>query len=216
VQTTAVRDADLTARARIREHALALFAQRGVAGTSMRKIAESAGVSPALVVHHFGSKDGLVRAVDDAVADLFRAQLAQLDPAAAPEVFSAEAGEAFGRVIGSNPTLRQYLRRSLLEDSSHGAAFVDQLLAWTQRGIDALNAAGGLRPDSNPRWRAYQVLFVVLGPLLLEPLLQRHAGPDAFAPDVVAERSRANHDFFARGLLGTTAPRARKRSDRAT
>ena len=34
----------------------------------MRAIAEAAGVSPALIIHHFGSKEGLRKACDDYIA----------------------------------------------------------------------------------------------------------------------------------------------------
>ena len=46
-------DGDLTARARIRDAALRLFAERGVEGVTIREIAEAAGVSGGLVRHHF-------------------------------------------------------------------------------------------------------------------------------------------------------------------
>ena len=46
---------DLTARARIRDAALALFAERGTDGATIRDIAKAAGVSGGLVRHHFGS-----------------------------------------------------------------------------------------------------------------------------------------------------------------
>jgi signal transduction histidine kinase len=65
---TLAADQDLTGRARIREAAMALFAARGVEATSLRAVAREADVSPALVVHHFGSKQGLAEAVDEAVA----------------------------------------------------------------------------------------------------------------------------------------------------
>ncbi|HJE59178.1 MAG TPA: TetR/AcrR family transcriptional regulator, partial [Nocardiopsis listeri] len=54
---SAQRD-DLTARARIRDAALTRFGQEGF-GVSVRAIAEEAGVSPGLVIHHFGSKEKL-------------------------------------------------------------------------------------------------------------------------------------------------------------
>src|SRR6266542_759545 len=50
---------DLTARARIRDAALRLFAERGVDGATIRDIAKAAGVSAGLVRHHFGSKEAL-------------------------------------------------------------------------------------------------------------------------------------------------------------
>ena len=49
---------DLTARARIRDAAIECFARQGFA-VSVRAIAAHAGVSPGLVIHHFGSKAGL-------------------------------------------------------------------------------------------------------------------------------------------------------------
>ncbi len=199
--STAVRDPDLTARARIRERALALFAKQGVAATPLRTVARAAGVSPALIIHHFGSKAGLVRAVDDAVTETFREQFAHVDPDSSPDVFSARAGEAFAAVVGANPTLRRYLRRSVLEGSPDGAALLDRLFAWTTRGLETLERDGAIRPGTDPTWRPYQVLFVMLGPLLLEPLLEQHVGADAFDPTVVAARSRANFEFFAHGLL---------------
>ena len=68
MRTTLALDSDLTTKARIRDTAMELFGAEGVAATSLRSVAAAAGVSPGLVVHHFGSKQGLVRAVDEAVA----------------------------------------------------------------------------------------------------------------------------------------------------
>jgi AcrR family transcriptional regulator len=39
-----------------------LFASEGADGTTIRAVARAAGVDPALVMHYFGSKDGLFRA----------------------------------------------------------------------------------------------------------------------------------------------------------
>ena len=46
-------------RVAIRDSAVRLFAQAGFAGTSVRDIAGDAGVDAALVIRHFGSKEGL-------------------------------------------------------------------------------------------------------------------------------------------------------------
>lgn len=61
---TGLDQEDLTARARIRDAALRLFADHGVEGTTIRDIATDAGVSVGLVRHHFGSKDDLRTACD--------------------------------------------------------------------------------------------------------------------------------------------------------
>ena len=66
---------DRTAWAVIRDEALRLFAERGPDAASVRQIAAAAGVSPGLVSHHFGSKDGLRDAVDAHVLAMFEAML---------------------------------------------------------------------------------------------------------------------------------------------
>lgn len=50
-------------RARILEHALGLFAEHGFDGTTVKMIAESAGISQGLIYAHFESKDALLVAI---------------------------------------------------------------------------------------------------------------------------------------------------------
>ena len=54
---------DLTPAARIRDAALARFARDGLADTSIRDVARTAGLSPGLVQHHFKTKANLRDAV---------------------------------------------------------------------------------------------------------------------------------------------------------
>ena len=63
--TDHLRPAGRATRAAIEEAARALFADRGFDGASVRAIAAAAGVDPALVIRHFGSKEALfLRTVD--------------------------------------------------------------------------------------------------------------------------------------------------------
>ena len=74
---------DLTARARIREAALRHFAEEGYERATIRGIARTAGVSPGLLRHHFGSKEDLRRGCDEYVAEQLRrirADQARPDP----------------------------------------------------------------------------------------------------------------------------------------
>ena len=64
-----VINTDLTAKARIRQVALELFALNGSDGTSMRAISSRAGVTVGLITHHFGTKAGLIQAVEDDLLD---------------------------------------------------------------------------------------------------------------------------------------------------
>ena len=55
-------------RQQILDIALGLCAEKGFSGTTLDDIADGAGVSRALVVQHFGSKDGVYEALYEAVA----------------------------------------------------------------------------------------------------------------------------------------------------
>jgi AcrR family transcriptional regulator len=45
--------------------AIDLFGRQGYRGTGLAAIADQAGITPSAVIHHFGSKEGLLRAVLD-------------------------------------------------------------------------------------------------------------------------------------------------------
>src|ERR1700712_5086367 len=62
---------------RIRHAALTSFAIHGTAATTLRAVAASAGVSLGLVQHHFDTKAGLIKAVDDYVFSVIVAAMAQ-------------------------------------------------------------------------------------------------------------------------------------------
>ena len=57
-------------RADILSAARSLFAGTGYAATTLRAVANKAGVDPALILHHFGSKDALMnQAIYEAIGD---------------------------------------------------------------------------------------------------------------------------------------------------
>lgn len=196
---TTGNEADLTARARIRLAALGLFARQGFAGTSLRAIAAEAGVSHALVRHHFGSKEGLRVAVDEDVLDTFDTALDRLGGAAGGGEPLSAFGAASAQLFGTDDVRREYLRRALLEGGEVSARLFDRLLAGTRERLAEL---GGGAEDPPGEWAPYQVLFLVLGPMLLEPVMAPGLPKPVFAPEVIAERSRANQHLIARGLLG--------------
>jgi AcrR family transcriptional regulator len=71
MRSTDAVEEDRTARARIRDAAVHTFGTAGF-DAPVRAVAAAAGVSPALVIHHFGSKDGLRAACDEHVLRVIR------------------------------------------------------------------------------------------------------------------------------------------------
>ncbi|GGM89594.1 TetR/AcrR family transcriptional regulator [Dactylosporangium sucinum] len=191
---------DLTGRARLRQAALRLFAERGFAATSARAVAAEAGLSPALVIHHFGSKEGLRTAVDEEVLARLGAALRELDPGGGD--LMASLGEVSARMFGADPLLRGYLRRVLQEDSAASAALFGRLLEGARTELERLAATEGGHVDGDLEWAPLQMLCLILGPLLLEPVMQPNLNRPMFDPDVLAHRSAANQRLLRRGLFG--------------
>jgi AcrR family transcriptional regulator len=172
--TTAGHDPDVTARARIRDAAIARFGAQGIRATSLRAIADDAGVSAPLVVHHFGSKSGLRRACDQHVAATIRAQK-QAAMAAGTQVDVLGTLQQAQRSI---PALMRYLGRSLTDTTPEVADLVDELvedaIAYLQEGI----RNGLLTPSDDLRGRASVMVIWSLGAVVLNDHLQRLVGAD--------------------------------------
>jgi TetR/AcrR family transcriptional regulator, regulator of cefoperazone and chloramphenicol sensitivity len=100
---------DLTARARIRDVAVGLFASRGYRGTTIRDVAAEAGVSPGLVQHHFGAKEGLREACDQHLAETLRAIMASQTPR------SHWDRDLVAEMYDTGGPAMRYLARGLLE-----------------------------------------------------------------------------------------------------
>ncbi|MBI0294167.1 TetR/AcrR family transcriptional regulator [Streptomyces sp. PRKS01-29] len=194
----AVEKSDLTGRARLREAALELFAERGFEATSTRAVAAAAGLSPALVTRHFGSKEGLRAAVDEYVLERIGKELSEVDPDAG---LMESLGEVSTRLFGEDLVLRGYLRHVLLEDSAASSDLFGRMLSGARAELGRLSAAYGKQAPSS-EWAPFQVLCLVLGPLLLERVMQPHCDEPMFDPAVLARRSAANQRLLLQGLYG--------------
>ena len=209
MRTADVLESDLTAKARIRDAAMKLFAAEGVAASSLRAVARAAGVSPGLVVHHFGSKQGLIRAVDETV--LMRIILALSEvPIEGPadEVIEGRT-EVVAAFLRSQPVLCDYLGRALSERTEASAELFHRLFAFAAKD-DRLIEAGVLRADTDPFWRAMHQVVLVIGPLLLRPLIERELGGDLLAEENTTRWARARTDLLRHGLYAKTRARAER------
>lgn len=209
MRSPTVQDSDLSARTKIREAALSLFGSGGFS-VSVRAIADAAGCSPGLVIHHFRNKEGLREAVDQSVVEVLLHKFATIPGELPADELSRSMGNAFADVIAASPEIRKYLRRSLLEGTPASQAVFDELLALTNQSVDLLQRAGGLRADSDAEWRPFQILFIVLGTLLMEPVIQSHFEAPVFDPDMIRIRTAANHDLLSHGLFLGPTPATRE------
>jgi AcrR family transcriptional regulator len=183
---------DLTARARIRDAALRLFAERGVDGATIRDIARAAGVSGGLVRHHFGSKDDL-RAACDAYA------LVQIVRIKEQAVLDGRIGDV-GFMSAAHPTILltfRYFARSLVDGSPAAASMFEEMVGLTEAWL-ARHYPGEV---ADPRGYAALLVGMETGLLAMHDQLSRSLGADIFSPAGHLRLARARLDFYSRPLL---------------
>jgi AcrR family transcriptional regulator len=114
------RDAKGVIADRILVSARSLFAANGFSSTSLRSIAESAGVDVALISYYFKSKAGLLDAVLTVPADYLAAVAARI--AKTPLEERARAMVAQHLAMWENETTSDILRSAILAASNEPAA----------------------------------------------------------------------------------------------
>jgi len=183
---------DLTARARIRDAAIRLIAERGTDGTTVRDIAREAGVSPGLVRHHFGSKEALREACDAYALD----RVVKIK-----EELIVEGKVANPSFLPSvHPTivlLYKYVTRALLDGSPAAAAMFDDMVTLTEQWVEKFT------PDVTEDLRAYAAVLVGMqsGILAMHEHVSRALGVDMFTAQGHLRLANALADFYSHPLL---------------
>jgi len=160
VQQPAASPDDATARARIRDAAIRLFGARGF-DVGVRAIAAEAGVSPALVLHHFGSKDGLREACDAQVLALVRDQKMDALQSVGPDVMLVQLAE-----LEEYAPLVAYSLRSMLAGGELARALLEDYMAAARDFVAAGVAAGALKPSLDEEARIRFMAVSGLGALV--------------------------------------------------
>lgn len=181
----ALRADDLTAKARIRNCALDLFAAQGVDATSLRTVAAAAGVTVGLIVHHYGTKEALREAVELAIVEEFAQTIANVPLGSCPpeEIASVRDGAVAG-MLADNPAIVDYLRRAILDGSGERGDLVSRLTQLSARQVHDLRDAGVASTKHSVGEQVVTIMVRQLGRLFLQPLVDRIAAE--FADDLGA------------------------------
>lgn len=189
--------ADLTGRARIRDAAIACFATEGF-GSSVRTIAERAGVSPGLVTHHFGSKSALREACDAEVLERYQ----QLKTAAVAD----PTGHLLSHLAVPGPaaTVLVYLLRAIHAGGDTARVFLEHLLDHVRPVMAEGVAAGLVRPSRDEEARSRYLTELAMGGMLVHFLLSPDQSPDGFVAslhDQQRDTILPTLELYTEGLL---------------
>lgn len=187
---------DRTGIARIRDAAIEQFGQHGF-GVGLRSIADAAGVSAALVIHHFGSKDGLRKACDDYIAEEIRSSKSASIQTTDPAAWFAQMAE-----IESYAPMMAYLVRSMQSGSELAKTLWRKLIDNTELYLDEGVRAGTLKSSRDPKARARFMAMSGGGAFLL--YLQLHDTPHdlrAVLRDYAEDMVLPALEIYTEGLL---------------
>ncbi|MDR2381931.1 MAG: TetR family transcriptional regulator [Bifidobacteriaceae bacterium] len=205
MRSTTDAGADLTAKARIRDAAIELFAREGF-GVPVRRLAEAAGVSPGLVIHHFGSKEGLKQDCDRQVSQVMlelRSATAAAPPTAAEAnlIYQLANVESYSYLLG-------YLLHSLRAGGAAARAFIATMVEATAELLARGVAAGTIRPSRDPAAQARFLAYSAIGSLLVwhgatPPTPVSGALPASSS--YVADFGLPSLELYTEGILTTSA-----------
>jgi len=170
------RDALLDAASR-------LFARHGAGEVSLRRIAEEAGCTPAMVHYYFGGRDGLYDAL---LERTFAGVLARVRTAVeGDDPATDETDDRLGRVLdvlvdtlAAEPWLPTVVVRDVLAEGGrfrerfiegYASRMAELVPAFVQREI----AAGRLRADLDPELGFLSFMGMTFMPFVARPVLER-------------------------------------------
>jgi TetR/AcrR family transcriptional regulator, regulator of cefoperazone and chloramphenicol sensitivity len=181
----------------IRDAALRLFAAPDGNRATVREIATAAGVSPALVIRHFESREGVRDAVNTYAAETLGAILAGV---------GQNSDDVTGLVahlldeLPRDSALPRYLARMAVDGGDQGRRLFAEIFAAGQRTVDAMVEHGTARPAADPVARAVMLTAHDLALLLLRDHITDALGVDPLTPAGALRYGQAVHDLHTHGL----------------
>lgn len=191
---TEVRESLLVAAGR-------LFAEHGASGVSLRRVAEAAGVTPAMVHYYFGGKDGL----NDALLEHALTHLLER-----VRKVVAEGGELSDLIavlvgtFGREPWIPVLMVREVLaEGGRYRERFIQgyatQLAALLPGLLRDDIEAGLFRADLDPKLAFLSLLGMTVMPFVARPVAERVLAIE-YDDEFLARFAAHTHRLFVQGV----------------
>jgi len=202
-------------RGRMLDAAIACFAERGIAATTLRAIATAAGVTPALLHYYFQSREKLVEVLlQERIAPFVAVSAAPLlKPLPSPRATLRLFLETHMRNLAANPWMPRLMAREVLSEGGSlrehmQAQFSAVLSPKTFMLIVAAQQRGEIRNDLNPVLIGLSLISLAVFPFAAAPVWREVTKSIVRAPDIEAHaehRRRETMKSSASGPMGTEA-----------
>jgi AcrR family transcriptional regulator len=170
---------------------MGLFPDHGFSATTVRQIATQAGVSPGLVLHHFGSKDGLRDACDRHVVTRFREiKSGAIDGGMFSSAFLAGA-------MQESEAIMKYLAWAIARNHPAASDLYDEMLAEavvvTRTAVDH----GYVVDSQDLETRTALQMAMQLGLAVLHDHVERVTGIDLFDEEGIRRATPLLMEIFS-------------------
>lgn len=195
-----------TTRENLLEVATRAFARDGFAATSLRSIAKESGVSPALVVHHFGSRDELIEECIIRALGLWVSEKQEFVDVS----LSVAIGQWQGSIDKHGDKL-QFFRQVLVHGGDAANILFSRMVQEARIMIDSEMLKGKMRKVENPDDLALLMTLHGLAPLMLQNQVNNHLGGSFLEPELGARLASANLEIYRKGVYKTSDAEKKKK-----
>ena len=194
-----------TTREQLLSIAVEMFAEQGFAGTSLRSIAKRAGVSPALMIHHFETKESLIR---EAISKTLGSWVA--DEKAAMLNDESKQLQNWQAVMAKGTTPLNFFRQVLLAGGDYAQRLFDAAVSETEVLLDQMQSTGRLRNLSDKQTTALIMTISGLGSVLLMSQIEKTMGGPISSDHVASKLMNANNEMLRDGVFLPTSTTTEK------
>ena len=185
-----------TTREQLLKLAVEMFAEKGFADTSLRAIAKRAEVSPALLIHHFGTKDALVKeAISKTLGSWVAGEKAMMLDDESNQL------QNWQTLMEKGTTPLNFFRQVLLAGGEYSQRLFDAAVSESEVLLDQMQSVGRLREISDKQTTALIMAVNGLGSVLLMSQIEKSMGGPISSDHVATKLMSSNNEMLRDGIF---------------
>ena len=197
----------IDSREHLIEVATKVFAREGFAGTSLRMIAVEAGVSAALLVHHFGSKQRLIEeTIETTLGEWMR------DKDHLAELPLSEALSQWPQTAQDGQQKLAFFKQVILSGGKPAQLLLERMHFEARERLTAMTKSGVMRDIADIDTAALLLAVYGMAPLILSEPVKKILGGDITDPEISEKLARSSLELFALIREGQTPPQTKERA----
>jgi AcrR family transcriptional regulator len=191
----------IDSKERLIEVATGVFAREGFAGTSLRMIAIEAGVSAALLVHHFGSKQKLI---EETITTTLGEWMSEKDHLI--ELPLSEALAQWPLTAENGKQRLQFFKQVMLAGGKPAEQLLVRMQLETKQRLEAMGATGSMRQLKDLDTSSLLMAIYGLAPLLMSETIRKILGGDITDGAIAEKLAKSSMELFALYQGGQNPP----------